>query len=604
MTKKCFIKELIIENFMSYKYARIPFSPGLNLIIGPNGAGKSSILLALSVALGQTYTERSRKLGELIRWGEEYGRVTIRIDNSIRDGKRPIPYINKDEIVLTRILRRDGQYIFQINHKSITKAEVQVMLRNVGLNPDNPLIIMHQNMVEAFGLVDPKLKLEMFEEAVGLKEYREKIIKSREQLKKALKDEEEISKLLDETEGMLSKYKREYERLLRKRELIARREYLVRELYWSKYFRLKDEYDKLNSQLYSLKEELEDVIRERDSYKVKARNIEEEINNLYIRMRSLLEEATHLAYELGREVLDESHLVRTRRSLEKTIDVLKGKYKEYVQCKISEGVLNYKSTQLEAEIRRLEIELKRLDRELTKSLADAKASGAEIQTKRKPTEIISEIREVDALLKVYKDVDDSIEETYKYYRGLYTDLKRKVEEAKANRIKAERELEKRIEIWRKNIISIISKVSEEYSKLLTGIGARGYARIINIDDIDNAGLELVVGFRGGEEKVLDAYTQSGGERTTAIMLFLIALQSFIKSPLRAVDEFDVHMDPRNREVIMNYLINIMKDRDEQYIVITPGYISGNVEDVNIIVVQKTGEYSTAYRLEEAVDVEE
>ena len=56
---------------MSYEYARIPFKPGVNVICGPNGAGKSSILIGISVALGQSYTERSRKLSDLIRWGKD-----------------------------------------------------------------------------------------------------------------------------------------------------------------------------------------------------------------------------------------------------------------------------------------------------------------------------------------------------------------------------------------------------------------------------------------------------------------------------------------------------------------------------------------------------
>jgi len=52
------ICEVILENFMSYEYARVPFKPGVNVICGPNGSGKSSLLLAISVALGQSYTER------------------------------------------------------------------------------------------------------------------------------------------------------------------------------------------------------------------------------------------------------------------------------------------------------------------------------------------------------------------------------------------------------------------------------------------------------------------------------------------------------------------------------------------------------------------
>jgi len=61
------IQEMILENFMSYEYARIPLKQGVNVICGPNGAGKSSMLLGISVALGQSYTERSKKLSQLIR---------------------------------------------------------------------------------------------------------------------------------------------------------------------------------------------------------------------------------------------------------------------------------------------------------------------------------------------------------------------------------------------------------------------------------------------------------------------------------------------------------------------------------------------------------
>ena len=83
------IQEVILENFMSYEYARVPFKHGVNVIGGPNGAGKSSLLLAISVGLGQTYTERSRKLSDLIRWGQDQARVTLILDNSKQGNKDP-----------------------------------------------------------------------------------------------------------------------------------------------------------------------------------------------------------------------------------------------------------------------------------------------------------------------------------------------------------------------------------------------------------------------------------------------------------------------------------------------------------------------------------
>ena len=49
-------------------------------------------------------------------------------------------------------------------------------------------------------------------------------------------------------------------------------------------------------------------------------------------------------------------------------------------------------------------------------------------------------------------------------------------------------------------------------------------------------------------------TQSGGERSIALMAFLLALQQHIASPFRAIDEFDVHLDPKNREVISKLIV--------------------------------------------------
>ena len=86
------IREVILENFMSYEYARVSLRPSVNVVCGPNGSGKSSFLLGICVALGDTYTERSKKLSDLIRWGQERARVTLLLDNSLKeDGIVPSP---------------------------------------------------------------------------------------------------------------------------------------------------------------------------------------------------------------------------------------------------------------------------------------------------------------------------------------------------------------------------------------------------------------------------------------------------------------------------------------------------------------------------------
>jgi len=70
------------------------------------------------------------------------------------------------------------------------------------------------------------------------------------------------------------------------------------------------------------------------------------------------------------------------------------------------------------------------------------------------------------------------------------------------------------------------------------------------------------------------------------MAFMLALQQHIASPFRAIDEFDVHMDPKNREVISRLIVSSAREvKDTQYVAITPGQVSVPDADVHVIVVQ-------------------
>jgi len=133
------------------------------------------------------------------------------------------------------------------------------------------------------------------------------------------------------------------------------------------------------------------------------------------------------------------------------------------------------------------------------------------------------------------------------------------------------------------------------------VGGSGYIELRNLDDLDKASLELYAGFRGVEPSLLDGHAQSGGERIVATMAFLLALQKHMKSPFRAIDEFDVHLDPLNRERIINILTSTAgEDQSVQYIIITPGRIPFH-ENMNIIVVQSVSGRS-AVRVEQKKEV--
>jgi len=616
---------------MSYEYARVPFKPGVNVIGGPNGAGKSSLLLAISVGLGQTYTERSRKLSDLIRWGKDRARVTLILDNSRRSGKRPVRKYNKDQLFLTRVLRRDGKYWFELENRAATKQDVERLLGRFGVDPDNMLIIMHQNMVEQFSVLSNVEKLRMVEAAVGLEPFRENVLQAQRKLTRILSQEESVGKLLESAEQTLNYWREQYGKYQEKKQLQTKRRFLERELAWAEVERresifkdlqaerndeqealshLEEEAQKVSDQLKSgqaqlkaLKGELKTGFNQRISLE---RGIAESESSLRL-YKQLLEEAAILEPEIlgsskfkllrtenlnsllqnslqylsKANVKVEENQAETQ-GLEEAADKVAG---QILENRVQIALLKFRRESATEELKQIERQLREAKTSLEASNAKAAESGARIAMVKSAVEVLDEIRVTDGHLAALADVSENIERMYESYSKLYLELKGKAQIVAENRLKALEEVKTRIQVWRKVMQSLLERVNLEYQKIMGKTLATGEVRLANGHDIETAGLEILVGFKGGKPVALDAYTQSGGERTTATMSFLLALQQHVRSPFRAVDEYDIHMDPKNREMIARILVSLIKDATSQYIVITPSQITFAQESANIITVQ-------------------
>ncbi|NLE03449.1 MAG: AAA family ATPase, partial [Crenarchaeota archaeon] len=268
------ISEVILENFMSYEYARVAFRQGVNLIVGPNGAGKSSLLLAISVCLGQTYTERSKKLSNLIRWGQDQARITLILDNSKQGGKRPVTKYAKDQIFLSRYLRRDGQYWFELENRAANKLDVEHLLGKFGVDPNNMLIIMHQNMVEQFSVLSNIEKLRMMEAAVGLEPFRENVIQAQQKLTRILSQSESVGKLLESAEQTLTYWREQYEKYQEKKQLQTKRRFLERELLWAEVQRRETILKEVEAEQQKNQETLNQIEKETTEYNGQIQNQE------------------------------------------------------------------------------------------------------------------------------------------------------------------------------------------------------------------------------------------------------------------------------------------------------------------------------------------
>lgn len=615
MNDETVIEEIILENFMSYEYARIPFRRGLNIISGPNGSGKSSILLAISVALGQAYTERSRKLSDLIRRGSDAARISLLFDNRPRNGDRPLRFSKSDTFMLSRYLRKDGMYWYEADYRQVSKHEVARLLRNLGIHPDNMLVIMHQNMIEEFTVLSSQEKLKLVEEAVGFQEYRERILGAQQKLTELISEEGSVSQILGSAEQTLSYWSEVYEKYLQKKELIEHKGFLERELAWAQIIRHERSLQSLNEKLDIRIKKLHNIRSELDERKEGIEKFEQKIAGQRIEERklyySLLEQEKESArIQSAKEFLDEvrkfadiadikeldervnedmkrkdqidDRISAIQANLGNIEDVMKATMERYINLRIDEAVLDYQRRQIEDEIEQMKGSIVDLERKLSLLQKDA---GERIDTQRTPNEISEEMSITGAKVQSLGEIPEDIEKMYSDYSSLYEELKQKMEIVTRNRENAMKDVEERMKIWRKVLHDLLEEINPIYQDILSRIIATGSVALTDTRDVEAAGLELMVGYRGATPTVLDGYTQSGGERSVAVMAFLLALQQHVISFFRAVDEFDTHMDPRNRDAIFRMIISSVRESDMQYLLITPRQLAVTEPDVHIIMVQ-------------------
>ncbi len=277
----------------------------------------------------------------------------------------------------------------------------------------------------------------------------------------------------------------------------------------------------------------------------------------------------------------EENQTKTRTIEEKTEKITN----QLIDYRIKLALLEYRKEKAANDLEKIENAIKTAKLYLETSSAKAAESGVRIAVVKTPAEVLDQIRVTDGHLAALAGVSEDIERQYESYSKLYLELKEKAQMVSENRQKALQEVTARMESWRTVMQNLLERVNIEYKKIMEQTRATGQVRLANEQDIETAGLEILVGFKGGRPVPLDAYTQSGGERTTATMSFLLALQQHVRSPFRAVDEYDVHMDPRNREMIAKILISTIKDSSTQYVVITPSQVTFAQENANIVTVQ-------------------
>lgn len=162
MDVKFNLKQLIIQNFATFRNQTIEFRTGLNSIVGETGSGKSLVLDALQLIFGARADKR------IVRKDTEYALIEavfhchdISIKNFLEQEGYPI---EGDEIYIKRLIYKNGTSKNYLNHLSCTLTLLSQFAKNfidlVGQFENQKLLSesYQLKLLDQFGKLNPKIE--------------------------------------------------------------------------------------------------------------------------------------------------------------------------------------------------------------------------------------------------------------------------------------------------------------------------------------------------------------------------------------------------------------------------------------------------------------
>lgn len=216
------ITKLVMHGFKSFpRKTELPFTAGINVVLGPNGSGKSNITDALCFVLGRLSAKsmRAAKSGNLIFMGSKVASpskeasVEIVFDNSDNAFT-----IDAKEISIKRIVRKNGQSIYRINHETKTRQEVLGLLAQAGIDPNGFNIIL-QGEIQNFVRMHTEERRKIIEEVSGISVYEVRKEKSLKELERTEGRLKEVASILRERTTYLNNLEKERQQALRYKKL-------------------------------------------------------------------------------------------------------------------------------------------------------------------------------------------------------------------------------------------------------------------------------------------------------------------------------------------------------------------------------------------------
>jgi len=147
------------------------------------------------------------------------------------------------------------------------------------------------------------------------------------------------------------------------------------------------------------------------------------------------------------------------------------------------------------------------------------------------------------------------------YRSMST-RKNSLEEERNSIVKFIEDIEKD---KRQTFLDAFDQVDKEIKLIFNKMtGGNAWLELQNEDDIFNSGISYLIQFPSKPKR--ESTSISGGEKTLAAIVFVLALQKLKPSPFYLFDEVDAHLDAPNAERLANILEE--RSKESQFIMVS------------------------------------
>ena len=188
-----YLKSLQINGFKSFsKKTDMDFKTKISSIVGPNGSGKSNVSESFRFVLGEQSMKNMRgKKGEDLIFSGPNSKLNRGAVKVIFDNKDKSLNIDYDEVVIERVVYRDGNNEYIINGSKVRAKDVLELLTSANIGASGHHIIS-QGEADKILSVSPKERKMIIEEALGLKSY---VIRKNESERKLKKTEDNLKEI-------------------------------------------------------------------------------------------------------------------------------------------------------------------------------------------------------------------------------------------------------------------------------------------------------------------------------------------------------------------------------------------------------------------------